>query len=215
MDDEVLRSVYETERHDEQNTAGLIIAVTTGTLAYFAAAAAYLADQQRQSKIQPEFLLAAPFPLLILTGYVTFQYAASRVRQSYLMHLEAQLSAKSWNWHANFPGFMTLHQGLFSGWTTNLWPFAALTILTFVSHVVIVIGFTAYACYIAYRSQAEAIIFWAVSSLYGLLISVNILAVFEMIRFSINPRGAHLKTLRSVACKTAASERVRWQDSRY
>ncbi|MFF7174813.1 hypothetical protein [Streptomyces pseudovenezuelae] len=214
MEDENLRLVYESERHDEQNTAALIIAVTTGTLAYFAAAVAYLADQQRQTKLQPELLMAAPFPLLILTGYVTFQYAASRVRQSYLMHLEAHLSNQPWNRKVNFPGFTTLHQGLFAGWKSSLWPFAVLTVLTFVSHVIIVVGFTAYTCYIAYRANANAVVFWLLASFYILMIAVNVAAAVMMMRFANDPDSPYLKQLRMMARETARSEERRWDASR-
>ncbi|MFJ1708558.1 hypothetical protein [Kitasatospora sp. NPDC088346] len=201
--------IYETERRDEQNTAALIVAVTTGTLAYFAAASAYLADEKRLTKISPDILIVAPFPLLILTGYVTFQYAASRVRQSYLMKLEATLSKKPWDEDVNFPGYVTLHQGIFAP-KGVLWPFAALTVLTLISHVIIVVGFTGYAAYVAHREGASAGWFWFLVGFYTLMIIVNTAAAFMVLAFTFFPSGRELKTLRRIAVGTVSRELSRW-----
>jgi hypothetical protein len=206
--------VYDVERRDEQNNAALIVAVTTGTLAYFTVASAYLADETRQTKLSPNILMLAPFPLLILTGYITFQYAASRVRQSYLMKLEATLSRKSWTENVNFPGYVTLHQGIFAGWKSALWPFAALTILTLLSHVIIVVGFTGYTAFISHREHANDVWFWSLASLYTLMIIVNVAAVIIMLEFTSNPSSKQLINLRKLAAHTVDMEMSRWRRPR-
>ncbi|MGW2240054.1 hypothetical protein [Streptomyces sp. NPDC001759] len=208
-----LRAIYETERRDEQNTAALIVAVTTGTLAYFSAASAYLGNESRQKSIDPKILMASPFPLLILTGYVTFQYAASRIRQSYLMHLERKISNNhSWERGVQYPGFMTFQQGMFSNWR-KLFPFAALTVLTFLSHVIIVVGFTGYATYVAHERGVSSYVFWGLSALYSVIIIVNVGAVWMMIKYTVDPDSPMLGWLREAACETAASEKRRWVNS--
>ncbi|MFF6917625.1 hypothetical protein [Streptomyces sp. NPDC012466] len=210
--DDILK-VYESERRDEQNTAALIIAVTVGTLAYFAAATGYLADRDKFNRVNPYILLAAPFPLLILTGYVTFQYAASRVRQSYLMHLEQELSTSDWSSQVNVPGFMGLHQGIFFGWKTRLWPFAALTVLTLISHVILVLGFTIVSLVAAYQRGASHFPFSLVALFYFITVAVNVLAAGMMLRFPMDSRADQLTILRFIACRTMKDEAARWEKS--
>jgi hypothetical protein len=212
-----IRAIYDSERRDEQSTAGLIIAVSTGTLAYIVAGGAYLADRNRQAKLQPEILMVAPFPLLILSGYITFQYAASRLRQSYLMHLERQLSPdKDWHNDVLIPGYISLHQGLFSGLKSRLWAFAALTLLTFLAHIALVVTFTGYTAYIAHRENVNEQLFWVLAPIYGVMILINICAVALMIAYALLPnRGRQLRTLRDIAYRTMESEERRWENSRF
>ncbi|MFJ9147020.1 hypothetical protein ACIRP7_02885 [Streptomyces sp. NPDC102270] len=204
--------VYETERRDEQNTASLIIAVTTGTLAYFSAAAAYLADEARQAKISPNILMLAPFPLLILTGYVTFQYAASRIRQSYLMNIERRFRSEPWAKGVNYPGFITLHQGIFAGFKRGLWPYAILTGLTILSHVIIVVFFTGYTSYIAHREHAQSGWFWFLVAFYSLTICVNVAAIYLVFEVTVNPQSKRFKALRIIADDTIRTEARRWSN---
>ncbi|TVL91978.1 hypothetical protein CD790_15020 [Streptomyces sp. SAJ15] len=161
--------------------------------------------------------MAAPFPLLILSGYITFQYAASRLRQSYLMHLEKQLSPdKDWHNDVLVPGYISLHQGLFSGLKSRLWTFAVLTLLTFLAHIALVVTFTGYTAHIAYRENVNEQLFWILAPIYGVMILINVWAVALMIAYALFPnRSRQLRTLRNIAHQTMESEERRWENSRF
>jgi hypothetical protein len=215
---DILLRIYETERRDEQNTSSLIIAITTGSLAYLTGSAVFLSQPNKVQQLPIPILLAAPFPLFILSGYVTFQYAASRLRQSYLVYIENKLSPLEtpWTESVKVPGFMTLHQGLFSELKSRLlWPFALLLSLTFAAHFLVVLGLTSYVIVSAAKrtdvTWSNAYL-WATIVAYSLMTLVNLYALWQLLRFTMR-RGktSMLGELRKAAENAAAGEFERWK----
>lgn len=208
---DTLLRVYETERRDEQNTATLIVAVTVGSLVYLSGAGILLANDESAKSLPVWILLAIPFPLFALGSYVTFQYAASRLRQSYLIYLEQALSSKTWKENVKVPGFVALHQGLFGSFKPQLAAFALLLMVTLFGHVLAALAITVYSIRAAILEMGWSSIFiWLGILGYGLLWLINIYALVSLMLFTLRKESGAFHVLRSFAIDVELDEQKRW-----
>ena len=140
----ILLATYQIERQDEQNSSVLNMAVTGAGLAFILAATAYLNAQGKNLHLPDWLALGAAIPVWTLAGLIVYQVAASRLRMSYILHLESILSGpppvKS---RKTYPRYIALHYGLWeSGGLRKNKAHILLAILTFVSPFVLSVLFT-------------------------------------------------------------------------
>lgn len=111
---EILLATYQIERQDEQNTAVLNTAITGTALAFIIAATAYLNGPGKVHHLPDWIALGAAIPVWALAGLIIYQAAASKLRMSYIMHLESLLTRSSFSTgRETYPRYVALHHGLF------------------------------------------------------------------------------------------------------
>ena len=143
---EILLATYQIERQDEQNTAVLNTAITGTALAFIIAATAYLNGQGKAHHLPDWIALGAAIPVWALAGLIIYQAAASKLRMSYIMHLESMLTRSSSSTNREtYPRYIALHHGLFeAGGLRRNTAHISLAIITFLSPLALGALFTCF-----------------------------------------------------------------------